>query len=263
MFILFKIVWILLTPATLFLLSLVAGVSLLATRWRRLGQGLLVATTLFGVVVAVIPIGTWLLTVLENRFPSPTNLPATVSGIIVLGGAIDPQLSAARGRVAINGNAERLFAFARLAARFPGAVLVYTGGSGDPFDQDHREADAAPPVLEALGISRSRIVFETRSRNTYENAIRTRDRIKPEVGQVWLLVTSARHMPRAMGTFRKAGWPVIAYPVDYVTGGSYPLVRRFSFGGGLGALNAAAKEWLGLMAYYLSDRSDHFFPRPP
>ena len=59
-----------------------------------------------------------------------------------------------------------------------------------------------------------------RSRNTCENAIYTAQLIKPTKQQTWVLVTSAMDMPRAVGVFRKGGFQVLPYPVDYTTGKS-------------------------------------------
>jgi len=52
-------------------------------------------------------------------------------------------------------------------------------------------------------------------RVTAENAVFTKHLIRPKSGEHWLLVTSAFHMPCAIGAFRQAGFPVDAYPVDY------------------------------------------------
>ena len=99
------------------------------------------------------------------------------------------------------------------AIRKPG--LVFTGGSGFVFSGALREADVIRHVLDGLGFDLSRITFERESRNTYENAVFSRPLVNPGTGETWLLITSAAHMPRSVGIFRRAGWPVLAYPVDY------------------------------------------------
>ena len=77
------------------------------------------------------------------------------------------------------------------------------------------EAETAKPLLVTLGVAEARLILETKSRDTHENAAFTRDLVKPKPGEIWILVTSASHMPRAVGAFRKAGWTVLPYPVDY------------------------------------------------
>ena len=120
------------------------------------------------VVLTVLPIPDALMGVLENRFPRNPGLPARVDGIIVLGGAINPGRSVALGQPQIGPNAERLTTFITLARRYPTARLVYSGGSGDPFDQENKEADIAKLVFAGLGFDTGRILFERASRNTYE-----------------------------------------------------------------------------------------------
>jgi uncharacterized SAM-binding protein YcdF (DUF218 family) len=76
-------------------------------------------------------------------------------------------------------------------------------------------------------------------------------------------VTSGYHMPRAMGIFRRAGFPVEAYPVDWRTRGLQDLVRPFTtMGSGLQRADTAAREWVGLLVYWLTGRSAALFPGP-
>ncbi|MGH6996479.1 MAG: YdcF family protein, partial [Stellaceae bacterium] len=74
----------------------------------------------------------------------------------------------------------------------------------------------------------------------------------------WILVTSADHMPRAVGCFRHIGWPVVADPVDFAA------VRRLhiSLAHGLDSIDLAEHEWLGLVAYRLAGWTDALFPGP-
>ncbi|MGE0736743.1 MAG: YdcF family protein [Alphaproteobacteria bacterium] len=258
-----KIGWGLLNPGNLFLLLALAGIACLFTRWRKFGRRLLAYLGGIGLLVAILPAGAWLLAPLERSFPAPSSLPAKIDGIVVLGGAVNLRLSRERGQVVLNQSAERVHAFADLARRYPAAALVYTGGSGDLWDQTTREADLVAPYLAQLGVPPDRVRFERDSRDTSENARFSKRLVEPKPGEVWLLVTSAAHMPRSIGAFRKAGWPVIAYPVDFRTG---PPGRtfdlNFDFAGGLYGLTQALREWAGLAAYYLSGRIDSLLPRP-
>jgi uncharacterized SAM-binding protein YcdF (DUF218 family) len=86
--------------------------------------------------------------------------------------------------------------------------------------------------------------------------------IQPGPNEVWLLVTSAQHMPRAVGVFRKIDWPVIPYPVDYETAEIEMLASWPGVAGSLKGLNSVMKEWVGLVAYYVMDRTDELFPAP-
>lgn len=108
---------------------------------------------------------------------------------------------------------------AALARRYPQARLVFTGGSGNLGGGSPSESEIVGRYADPMGLPRTRLILEDRSRNTRENAAFTADMVKPKPGERWLLVTSAWHMPRAIGCFRQAGFAVIAYPVDYRTGG--------------------------------------------
>ncbi|MCW5770950.1 MAG: YdcF family protein [Rhodospirillaceae bacterium] len=260
-FVVGKIAWTVLRPSTLLALLFLAGVLLRIFRGGRAGRwpvGLALAGFL---AAATLPLGAWLLAPLENRFPTP-DLPARVDGIIVLGGAIQPGLSADRGALALDGKAERLVAFAALARRFPDAKLVFTGGTGSLTDPTQREADWIGAFLDAAGIARSRVIVERESRDTRENAAFSKALAAPGRDQTWLLVTSARHMPRAVGVFRKLDWRVTAYPVDYLTRRHVSFRIDFTLPGGLAALDEAAYEWMGLAYYRMRGRIASFFPGP-
>jgi uncharacterized SAM-binding protein YcdF (DUF218 family) len=256
-----KLAWIVLKPSNLLALAFALGLILRLLGRRRTGRALIGGALAAFLLAAVLPLGGWLLSPLENRFPAPA-LPERVDGIIVLGGAIEPGLSADRKAISLNGNAERLVAFAALARRYPEAKLVFTGGSGHPLHPDRREGDWIGLFLDAVGIARERVLVERDSRNTDDNARLSKALVKPRAGEVWVLVTSARHMPRSVGIFRQQAWPVIPYPADYLTRHEVGWRFGFNFVGGLAALDAAAYEWFALAYYRLSGRTDAWFPRP-
>lgn len=108
-----------------------------------------------------------------------------------------------------------------------------------------------------------RLVLESRSRNTYENAVFTRRMVSPEPGETWLLVTSAFHMPRAKALFDKAGFPTVPWPVDYRTTGREGIgLLRDNPLDSLQTTTLAIREWTGLLAYRLTGRIDSLFPGP-
>lgn len=257
-----KILWVLANPGNLLLLGIVAGVLMLRTRWRRGGERLLVACAAVGVFLCVVPVGAVMVGALEDRFPAMHEPPPKVDGIVVAGGVVDPVMTHYRRQASIGGAAERLFAMASLAKRYPKAKLVFTGGSGRLFEQDKKEAHLVAPILRVLGVDPARVTFEDQSRNTTENAEFSRRLVDPKAGETWLLVTSAWHMPRAVGSFRKAGWPVVAYPVNYRTTGESMPSFEFNFGYGIDSLGFAVHEYLGLLSYWLTGKSDALFPGP-
>jgi uncharacterized SAM-binding protein YcdF (DUF218 family) len=256
LFVLSKVVWELIQPSHVLLALLACGVLLGRSRWARLGYWSAATGTALLVAITLLPIPNLLLATLEDRFPSPQHLPDHVDGIIVLGGAIDPVETAARGIPSLNEAAERMTAFVKLARLYPSATKLFTGGNGTLQGAKISEAAAAKMLFAELGLDTGQIVFEDQSRNTYENAVFSRQLIRSEANQIWILVTSAAHLPRAVGIFRKLGWPVIPYPVAYKSDGDY----LGDLTGALGIVDAVAREWVGLVAYRILDRTDALIP---
>ena len=261
LFVLSKILWAALCPSAL--LVLLAALGLLAG-WRgrrRAAHALLIAGVGGLAAALVLPLDRWALRPLEDRFPRPAP-PAHVDGIVVLGGAVETLLSADRGLPALNGAAERMTEFAALARRYPLAKLAFTGGSG-LLGSSVPEAVPALALFDSLGVAPERIVFEAASRTTWENAVFGYELLHPQPGETWLLVTSASHMPRAVGAFRGAGWRVVPWPVGYKSlQHGRVLLPPGDFGERLSLLDWAAHEWAGLAAYRLLGRSDALLPGP-
>jgi uncharacterized SAM-binding protein YcdF (DUF218 family) len=235
----------------------------MATRFAALGRKLAVTTLVLLALSAFSPLGNLLLYPLESRFPAWDPSRGAPDGIIVLGGSVDTDLSAAHRTPVVSHAADRLLAPAALARRYPHARIVFTGGTANLVSTDAREADYSAPILESLGIPKERLILERDSRNTWENAIFTRQLVSPKPGERWLLVTSAFHMPRSMGIFRKAGFDVEAYPVDWRMGGREDLFTFTNVGGdGLAKTEVAVREWIGLLAYRLMGRTGELLPGP-
>ncbi|MFS8037993.1 YdcF family protein [Xanthobacter sp. AM11] len=259
-----KVLWFLVAPSNALVILAGLGLVLYALRARRLGIGLLLLTFAGWVVLGFSPAGNHLLSPLEERFPLFKDDGQPVTGIIMLGGAEVPSVGLARGVPAFADAGERAIAFGALARRYPNARLVFTGGSSALFPNGPAlEAQMIRQTLGDLAIAPERVTFEENSRNTAENAAFSRNLLHPRPEERWLLLTSAFHMPRAMGAFRKAGFPVTAYPVDFRTVGPDALDDPFSrAASGLDMTDVAVKEWVGLIAYYLSGKTEALFPAP-
>ncbi len=262
MFGLSKLLGFFLLPSNLLILLALIGILLMGTRFRRLGQVLTIGAILLLAIIGIAPVGNALMMPLEERFPKWDSRGASPDGIIVLGGAVSPDVSAARGEVALNEAAERMTVIAKLARQHPNAKIVFTGGNGSLLG-GASEADHVSELFESFGIARDRIVLEGKARNTIENASLTKALVNPKPQERWLLVTSAHHMPRSVGIFRKAGFPVEAHPVDFRTSGVDDLTVSFgSIAGGLGRADNAVREWAGLVVYWFTGDSSELFPGP-
>lgn len=261
-----KVFWLFAQPSSLCVIAMAAGLILIGfTRRRRLGLWLSGLGLTMLIVAGFLPLGNYLVLPLEERFASQS-LPEPgekVAGIIILGGFEDGWVSAGRGGLAVNEAAERLTESVRLAKRWPDARVVFSGGVAGLLAGGVEAAGPVGAFLEDVGIDAGRIVLEPDARNTWQNAINLREVLKPSASDRWLLVTSAYHMPRSVGVFRKVGFDVIAAPVDYRTRDAGDLTRLFeTMPGGLQRLDLGAREWIGLAAYWLTGRTSSFLPGP-
>lgn len=256
-----KLFWLVLRPNTFALVLATLGAWAVLRR-RRWGSWPLLLGLAYYLAVMLTPVSQWALLPLEDRFPRPATPPARVDGVVVLGGAVDQNLTDARGIPALNGAAERMTEPLALARRYPQARILFTGGQGSPVHGATSEADVARELWQAWGMPEGQALFETRARNTYENVQLSQRLVQPKPGETWLLVTSASHMPRAMGIFRRAGWEVTPWPVNYTTGHTLQDWYDAPFGTRLNQLEWAAHEWIGLLAYRILGRTDALFPAP-
>lgn len=251
------------SPSHLALTLLALGAGLAYSRYFKAGRRLTTLAAALLLLMAFGPVGHMLVVPLETRFAAPPDDAAPPDGIVVLGGSIDQELSAQYGGASFNQAAERVIAPLELRRRYPRARLVFTGGSAALRPSTLTEAWAVRRFWRAVGLDQGDVVYEDRSRNTFENALFTRDLVKPKEGERWLLVTSAMHMPRAVGVFRKVGFPVIAYPVDFRTNGEFWRAGvPADTGTGVSMVENAMHEWLGLIAYRLTGKTDALFPAP-
>lgn len=262
-FYLSKLFWFVAQPINLIGLLVLAGVVLALAGWRRLSIFISFAAFLIIAIGAWTSTGALLMHPLEDRFQRPDPAPAEVAGIIVLGGGFEGGVNLVRGGYELNSSGDRFVETAILARRYPNARVVVTGGNGSLMLEGEGDGDTAPRLLTALGVEADRLVLEKRSRNTHENAVFTREMVEPRPGEVWLLVTSAFHMPRSMGLFRKAGFDVVPWPADYRTAGNEHVgLAQDNVQDSLQNLTVGIREWVGLFAYWLSGRIDSLLPGP-
>ena len=260
-FVVAKAVWAVLRPETLLLLlfalsvwGLAVGAAGSFARKLGLASGVLGLTA--AVAIAAWPVAGPLYRPLEARFP-PMPEVADPAGILVLGGA--EEFGPRPGLPQVNAAGERYVAAMALAARFPEAVVMFAGGEASLSGGTGRQADLSAEILRQGGVAPQRIVLENASRNTAENASNALALRPPgtEAGP-WLLITSAWHMPRSVGAFCAAGWEgIVPWPTDF-RGGRAGL--GWSFARNLEDLNIAAKEWVGLLGYRLTGRTDRLMP---
>ena len=234
-----KVFWLLAAPTSA--LILIGGTT---TLWAVLGSSKcaawLAAAAACGLVIAAFtPIGLALAVPLENRFPFSRP---------------DPQVPQ-DGIIMLPGGGAGIDAVSKLSQDYPKARLTFCGFSAGGKDLIKRLVD--------LGVDPGRINTVPQSRTTSEDAYYSAALLKPKTNDKWLLITAAMHMPRAVGCFRAVGFRVQPYPVEFVSRGRTGPFALFSTGSSaLIQFDRAAKEWIGLVAYRLTGKTDALFPGP-
>lgn len=263
MFVATKILGYFVQPSNFIALLAVLGLALSLLRFRRLAVAAFSIVAVLVTIFGIFSSGYVALATLEDRFPVP-ELDNPVTGIILLGGAVDTHISAERGQNTTNDAGERITAVAELSRRFPDARIILSGGANHILTtQPLSESAVAKRLLIDLGVEEKRIEMEEISRDTCENAEQSLALARPQPGERWVLVTSASHMPRSVACFRAVGLPVIPYPVDFRTQGTEGIATPSkSVSDGLAAADLAAHEWIGLVGYWLRGRTRDVFPAP-
>ena len=254
-----KLIWAVFSPAhfiiILFIFSFfLAQKSALKTFIRGL-------TAFFFLLALLFPIGDWALLPLE-KCNSDQGMPMRVDGVLILGGAVDPLVSEQRHAIAFNGSAERIFALLKLLKQYPSAQFLYTGGSNSLKQGGAGEAVYVKQFLDDMGVRPETMAFESRTRNTYEDALMNKELYAKTPKQNWLFVTSPYHMPRSYGLFQKLGQKTettfYPYTVDYKTYGQFKFELRMDMLQTLLKFDLAAHEYVGLLFNMLLKRSDGY-----
>ena len=256
MFLASKLLAFLTQPLAWVALLMLASLLLITTspRWAfRLAATALSLLLLLG----WLPLPNAALRYLEAQYPPPAQAHRWQApvGVIVLGGALEPgYVWTVPGQSALNDAAERMTEVAPLLRRNPHLKVLFTGGEGELFGTGPSEAERAQRFFQAQGVSPDKLLLESDSRTTFENAVLSRQTAAFDAAKPWLLLTSAFHMPRAMAAFQKAGWNVTAYPVDFRSGLTTPW-SQYSMDQGVKRWRLALHEMLGLLAYRLTGRA--------
>jgi len=259
-FIASKLGWFILTPSNFLLALALAGLVMARMLPARPALGLRIAGAgaLGLALLAFTPLPNAMMALLERRFP-PITSDTEIAGVVLLGGGLASHMTPWGYMPDLGEAADRAREAARLARLFPRARVLVSAGLVAPRPGEPAEATELATLLTEMGVARARIEIESASRTTGENATLSFRLAQPAPGETWALVTSASHMPRAVGTFRHAGFSVVAAPTDWRSDSGHALP---SAGANLALADTAAKEYLGLFAYWISGRSAALLPSP-
>lgn len=260
-FILSKVFWLFINPENILILAFAITALLFILKKDRLAKKIFYWSSAILFVIALFPIGSWLIYPLETQFSSQPKLPNKVDGIILLGGSFIPSSSQTWNKVQTNRYADRVFSFVSLMQQYPNAKAIFTGGKASIQAMHPSEAFFAKKLFKELGIKKGRVLFDDKARNTYENSLYAKKLAKPKQGENWIVISSAFHLPRSVGVFCQQNWPVIPYPADYHSDPKTFLMPSLSLSGNLDVLNDAIHEWIGLGAYYLTHKTNAWLPK--
>lgn len=256
-----KVFWLLVQPLSLAFFAILIAVACGWIGWRRAGSLLSALAALILFVTLFTSTGALLLQTLEDRI-ARAEMPASGPGcIIMLGGGIEAEVIAARGGFEMNQAGDRFIETLRLARLHPDARILVSGGDGSFSGSYAGDAEVSMRFFEAFGVDPGRLIRETDSRTTFENATNTGALLAENDLGPCLLVTSAFHMPRSVGLFRKMGIEVLPWATDYRTSGRAGLSLDFTQPSTNAQLTTTAlREWTGLFVYYLTGRTHALFP---
>ena len=259
-FVLSKILAILLEPLAHPYILLVIGIIGRLFKRHKLFRWCAIGAIALPLIYGFLPVSEAPLRYLENRYPVPQLADKRIDGIIVLGGHTGSgHISATRQQPQQNGAAERLTTGLVLFRQYPDATLILSGRSGALLPTGWNEAEISRRLTESLGVPQFNIMYEDVSKNTYQNAVQSLDRAVPQPGSHWVLVTSAAHMPRAVGAFEAAGWQgIVPFPTDFRT--TPTVTSLFGLSKGIAATRNGLHEWIGNAAYWLTGRSTRLIP---
>ena len=253
-----KFLWAVGRPTTFALLLLFTSLML---AWHGRGRRMLRASRYVGglaltliLLLGYTNIPDFLLYTLE-RDVKPPRLNEAPDGIIILGGSMDVEVSRIWGSLEMNAAAERIIIGMELARRYPDTTIILSGGGMTMTGKRlYPESRLAARLFERAGIDMRRVKIETKSRNTWENALYSKEIANPRTGQTWVVVTSAWHAIRARGCFEKAGFPVIVWPVDYWSNYAGSPSFAYQVDEQLLKANTALKEYFGILYYTLTGK---------
>lgn len=228
------------------MIILITGVILsLLGRSKRLRNTLLLVGISSLILFSTGPVSALLLSPLEYRFPAMADIEKypEAETIVILAG-----YAAADERIPLSSQANsssvfRLIEALHLYAARPGSEIIVSG-----IDRD---VQLLADQLLRLGVPRDSIITEASSAHTYQSSPSLANKLG---ARTFFLVTSAGHMPRAMGVFRALGLRPIPAPTDYKMPKDFRNASIWPSAKHLWFSDQAVREYGGIVAYRLLGR---------
>lgn len=258
-FFLSKFLWFFFNPFTLFIFIFSIGFIFLIFKKYKISNYMFFIALSGLLSISIFPIGKFGIYLLEKEFHVQYAYPDKIDGILILSGATDPYLSKEYDSIELNSSAERLTESIFLINKHKKAKIVFSGGSGYLNHPDLDHAKVARKFFKKMNIKNKKIIYENKSRNTYENILFSKKIANPKQGETWLLVTSASHMKRAILISQKQKWKLIPYPVDFNQSKNISFKPSMNFFSNFVSFQKASHEWLGLFSHYLMGKTEKIF----
>ncbi len=248
-FILSQLLSFLVMPLTLVILCFIAGLILFKKKWGK-------RFIMVGMVLLLLFTNKWLSNTLMNAWEPPfktiKTLPHYEVGIVLTG--VTNLDKTVNDRTFFNKGADRATQAVQLYKLGKIQKILITGGQGFDPTNTNTEAELLADFMEMAGVPRRDLLIENQAKNTYQNAIYTKEKLKEnrlDLNSTYLLITSAFHIKRAKGCFDKASLTTETFPVDY-----YASDPKLNFQTlfqpspeGLLIWHKLFKEWIGITAY--------------
>jgi len=258
-FYLSKIIWLVLNPFNIYIFFTLLTIILYLFNFKKISITIFLINTLFLFIICFFPIGNYLIHQIEKEYYLHIDIPEKIDGVLILGGATNPLMFKEFKQISVNESSERLIESVYIIKQFKNSKVIFSGGSGIINRPDLGHSQVAKSFYKKMGVQDNRIIYEDNSRNTYENILFSKKIANPKKNENWILITSASHMKRAILIGSKHNWNFVPYAVDFKTTKKYKLSPNLSLLSNLNSFQQGSHEWLGLISYFLMNRTNRIF----
>ena len=254
-FYLSKVLWLIINPFNILIFLLLITICFLLLKKNKFTYFFLSLFLIFLVSFGMLPVGKYLIYKLEKYYHNTIILPDKVDGLLILGGATNPFLSDEFNQINLNGSVERLIEAIRLIKIYTETKIIFSGGSGSIQKPKMDHARIAKQFFMQIGLDTDKMIFENKSRNTYENILYSKKIAKPKKNERWIVITSAFHMNRTIFIGEKNDWLLTPYAVDFTQPKKFKFKPNLDLLNNLNQMQRGSHEWIGLITYYLMGRT--------
>lgn len=256
-FLLGKALWLILAPSHFLLLILLLGVILFKFK-PNLSYRLSRSVTIVLLLIALTPVEHLILAPLEHRISAPNSL-RHIDSIVVLGGGQQKKQSHQFPYSGFGQHTGRMIAAIDLAKQL-NVPLIFVGGQEQATQELYLESTSLKTLVKMADLPSNQVFINDQSNDTYDNATKAKKILAAQQLNHSLLITSAAHMPRALGVFQQQQINITPFPVEYKLSNESHWFSPISLVKKLYLIEYGVHEWLGLAKYYLLGMTPSFFP---